>query len=190
MRGFGRIVRVAGTTVYVHWTVVAIAAIALLVDLKNAASTIFLVASYLGVLLLHEWGHARTARRRGYAVWSIELYPLHGLTRYDAPRSHFDACVVAWGGVLAQLAVGVPLVLWSVVFGFTAIGVVNAIIAMFGYLSLLWVALNLMPVARLDGAIAWQIVPYLWRRRRWLRSGRRRPEGEEAKRLPKGGWVH
>ena len=53
MRGFGRIARVAGTTVYVHWTVVAIAAIALLVDLKNAASTIFLVASYLGVLLLH-----------------------------------------------------------------------------------------------------------------------------------------
>jgi len=97
---------------------------------------------------------------------------------------------VAWGGVLAQLAVAVPLVLWSVVFGFTAIGVVNAIIAMFGYLSLLWVALNLMPVARLDGAIAWQIVPYLWRRRRWLRSGPERPEGDRRKRLSKGGWVH
>jgi len=190
VRGFGHIARVAGTTVYVHWTVVAIAATALLIDLKNAASTLFLLASYLGVLLLHEWGHARAARRRRYAVWSIELYPLHGLTRYDAPRSHYDACVVAWGGVLAQLAVAVPLVLWSVVFGFTAIGVVNAIIAMFGYLSLLWVALNLMPVARLDGAIAWQIVPYLWRRRRWLRSGPERPEGDRRKRLSKGGWVH
>jgi putative copper export protein len=96
MRGFGRIGRVAGTTVYVHWSVVVIAAIALLIDLKNAASTLFLIASYLGVLLLHEWGHARAARGKRYAVWSIELYPLHGVTRYDAPRSHYDACVVAW----------------------------------------------------------------------------------------------
>ena len=188
MRGFGRIARVAGTTVYVHWTVVVIAAIALLVDLKNAASTLFLVASYLGVLVLHEWGHARKARGKGYGVWSIELYPLHGVTRYDAPRSHYDACVIAWGGVLAQLAVAVPLVLGSAVFGFTAVGVVNAIIAIFGYLSLLWVALNLIPVARLDGALAWQILPYLWRRRRWLRSGPKRPEG--GKRMSKGGWVH
>jgi hypothetical protein len=77
MRGFGRIGRVAGTTVYVHWSVVAIATIALLVDVKNVASTLFLVAAYLGVLLLHEWGHARAARRKGYGVWSIERIVEH-----------------------------------------------------------------------------------------------------------------
>jgi Zn-dependent protease len=190
MRGFGRMGRVGGTTVYLHWSVVVIATIALLVDVKNVASTLFLVASYLGVLLLHEWGHARAARRKGYGVWSIELYPFHGLTRYDAPRSQYDACVVAWGGVLAQLAVGVPLVLWSVVFGFTTIGVVNAIVAIFGYLSLVWVALSLLPVAPLDGALAWKILPHLWRRRRWLRPRTKRPDVDREKRLSKGGWVH
>jgi Zn-dependent protease len=95
------------------------------------------------------------------------------------------------GGVLAQLAVAVPLILWSVVFGFTAIGVVNATIAVFGYLSFLWVVLNLMPVARLDGAIAWQIVPYLWRRRTWFRSRTTAAPVDVKKRIDgKGGWVH
>ncbi|HEY8148621.1 MAG TPA: hypothetical protein VIK51_06925 [Vicinamibacteria bacterium] len=190
MRGFARITRLAGTTVYVHWTVIVITAVALVAALNNAASTLFLAAAYLGVLLLHEWGHARAARRKGYAVWSIELYPLHGLTRYDAPRSHYDACVVAWGGVLAQLAVAVPLVLWATIFGFTSVGVVNALIAIFGYLSLLWAIVNLMPVARLDGALAWQIVPYLWHRRRWFRLGTSR-QVDRGKRVGrKGGWVH
>jgi Zn-dependent protease len=191
VRGFGKVARLGGTTVYVHWTVIVIAAIALLGDVEHIASTLFLVVSYLGVLLLHEWGHARVARGKGYGVWSIELYPLHGITRYDAPHSHYDACVVAWGGVLAQLAVGLPLVLWAVVFGFTSIGVINAAIAIFGYLSLLWVALNLLPVAHLDGALAWQILPYLWRRRSWFRSGPKRPDVDRGKRIErKGGWVH
>jgi Zn-dependent protease len=183
--------RLSGATVYVHWSVILIAGLLLIGAIENAPSTLFLVSAYLGILFLHEFGHLVAATRRGYAVWSIELYPFHGFTRYAAPHSHYDACVVAWGGVLAQLAVAVPLILWTAVFGFTSIGVVNALIAMFGYLSAVFAVFNLAPVSRLDGATAWQIVPYLWRKAlRWrVRPAPPRVGGKRPSR-PKGGWVH
>src|SRR3954454_21047800 len=130
MKRLFRATQLSGATVYVHWSVVAITAVLLASALEYAASTLFLAAAYLGVLLLHEWGHLVAARNRRCAVWSIELYPIHGITRYSAPYSQYDASVVAWGGVLAQLAVAVPLIAWATVFGFTRIGVVNGLIAM------------------------------------------------------------
>jgi Zn-dependent protease len=63
----------------------------------------------------------------------------------------------------------VPLILWESLFGFTPFGVINALIAMFGYFSALIAVVNLLPVSPLDGATAWQIVPHLWRR---IRTGR------------------
>jgi len=52
-------------------------------------------------LLIHEGGRVVLAQKRGYAVWAIEVYPIHGVTRFEAPRSDFDKRPVAWGGVLA-----------------------------------------------------------------------------------------
>jgi Zn-dependent protease len=190
--------RVVGTAVYVHWSVVAISIVLVLSSVKDAASTLFLLAAYLGVLFLHEWGHLIVARRRGLAVWSIELYPIHGLTRYAAPVYRYDACIVAWGGVLAQFAVAIPLIAWTTIFGFTSIGPVNGLLAMFGYFSAVIAVVNLAPVARLDGAEAWRIVPLLWRRRRGLdrgvRTKRAAPTRKVAPRHKRpsagGGWVH
>jgi Zn-dependent protease len=180
--------------VYVHWSVFAVTAVMMLSAIENAAATLFAVSAYLGVLLLHEWGHLVAAQRRRCAVWSIELYPLHGFTRISAPASHYDACVIAWGGVLAQLTLAAPLIVAVTIFGFTPIGPLNALIAMFGYFSAMVAVLNLFPVPRLDGATAWQIVPHLWRR--WVRSGvasrdapsRRKPNRKATP--PRNPWVH
>jgi Zn-dependent protease len=123
-------------------------------------------------------------------VWSIELYPLHGYTRYDAPRSPYDACVVAWGGVAAQGAIALPLILYTVFFGFTSIGPLNAILAVFGYLSVVIAIHNLIPVGRLDGATAWRLLPHLWRR--WWFARRRADPlsgNERGGEGSKGGWV-
>ena len=175
MKRFFAVTRISGATVYVHWSVVVITALMMLSAVENAAVTLFAVAAYLGVLLLHEWGHLVAARRSGCAVWSIELYPLHGFTRCSPPSTHYAACVIAWGGVLAQLAVAVPLILWASVLGLTPIGLVNALIVMFGFSAVIAVV-NLLPGSRLDGATAWQILPYLLRRvRRPPRSASRTP---------------
>jgi Zn-dependent protease len=183
-----RIARISGATVYVHWSVLVVTAVMLISAIENAGSTVLAVVCYLGVLLLHEWGHLVAAHRVGSVVWSIELYPLHGVTRYAETSSQYDECVVAWGGVLVQLAVAVPLILWATFVGFTGIAAVDAVIAMFGYFSAVIAVYNLLPFGRLDGATAWRIVPLLWRRKTGnkIRAG----SAQDKRRTRKGDWVH
>ena len=184
-----RIGQVSGVPVHVHWSVFVVTGVMLLSAVEQAAMTLVAICAYLGVLLLHEWGHLLAARRVGCTVWSIELYPLHGLTRYSAASTRYDTCVVAWGGVLAQLAVALPLVAWTTFVGFTSVAIVNGLLALFGYFSAVIAAFNLLPFSRLDGAIAWQILPILWRRFGLRRT--RPPSPLAGRGRSKGGrWVH
>jgi Zn-dependent protease len=188
-------IRLSGVTVHVHWSVPVVAGLLVFCAPESGGAMLFVAAAYVGLLLLHEWGHLVAARRCGCTVWSIELYPLHGFTRFSAPRSHYDTCVIAWGGVLAQAAAAVPLILFASVFGFTSIGPLNMVIALFGYLSAVIAAFNLLPVHRLDGATAWQILPYLWHRRRPSRRPIGHPPGRALARSRKGKveegpWLH
>jgi len=191
VRGFGKLARVSGVTVYVHWSLAVLGAVVLMLNADYLASTVFLIACVLGVFLLHEWGHVLAAQRLGYRAWSIELYPFVGLTRFEAPRSLYDAAFVAWGGVLAQFAVAAPLLLWLAVFGLSSIGPLNGILAIFGPLSCAWAVFNLLPIPRLDGATAWRIVPFLWRRLRrgWNASVEIRPR-QSGSSVEKGPWLH
>ncbi len=102
--------------------------------------------------------------RKGCAVWSIELYPLWGITRFGQPCSRYDHCIIAWGGVVAQAIVAVPLLVWVEVFGYTRFQAMNAILAIFGFFSLSTVVFNLLPIRPLDGAIAWGLLPALFKR--------------------------
>ena len=193
-RGFGRIGRLAGIDVLLHWSVVALAAILFLTGSpRDLGAKVFLVAALIGVIVLHELGHAWAARRLRYRVHSIEIYPFLGLTRHDAPQSRYDEGVVAWAGVLAQAVVALPLVVYTGIFGFTRYGVVNAVIGVFGYFSLFIALFNLVPVRPLDGAIAWRALPALWRGRGFLRGRAKRPASAPAPRdrPPRtGGWIH
>ncbi len=53
----------------------------------------------MALMLLHESGHMLAAHNKGCQVLGIELYPIFGLCRFEAPWSRFDHCVIAWGGV-------------------------------------------------------------------------------------------
>jgi Zn-dependent protease len=82
------------------------------------------------------------------------------------PYVQFDEVVVAWGGVLAQLVVALPLVAYVAVFGPTPYEPLNAVFAILGFFSLALAIFNLIPVRPLDGRRAWAILPHLLRRRR------------------------
>ena len=124
-------------------------------------------------MLVHEWGHVVLARRQRCAVYGIELYPLVGLTRFQLPPTRLGHCRIAWGGVLFQAAVGLPMVAWIKLVGYTPIEVLNAFMAVFGFLSVVMIGMNLVPIPPLDGATVWNIVPLLLQRR-VSRSGRAR----------------
>jgi len=61
-------------------------------------------------------------------------------------------------------------VLWIAIFGYTRFDAVNAVLAMLGGFSLVVAIFNLLPVGRLDGTIAWGIIPAWIARRRARRN--------------------
>jgi Zn-dependent protease len=154
-----RLGRIQGVDVYIHWTVFLIAAIMVYATYRKPWVTLTAGASWLGLLLLHECGHMVAARRRHTPVVNIELYPIFGFCHFEIPWSRFDHCVIAWGGVLAQLAVAVPIMLWVSAFGYTRFAPVNAVLGILGGYSLVTAAFNLLPVRPLDGSMAWRIIP-------------------------------
>jgi Zn-dependent protease len=94
------------------------------------------------------------------------IYPIWGITRFQIPWSRFDHCVIAWGGVLAQAVIAVPLAAFITIFGYTKIEGVNVVLALLGGISLLVAIFNLLPFPPLDGAMAWRIIPAYVKQRR------------------------
>jgi stage IV sporulation protein FB len=160
------IMQIRGVDTYVHWSVFAVAAFILVGVASNPGLSILGLTCYLAVLLLHETGHLIAAQRKGCQVHAIELYPIFGVTRFETPWSRLDQCVIAWGGVLAQAAVFVPLIAWGRRVGYTRIGAVNMIFAILGFFSFGIALFNLLPIAPLDGAMAWRLFPELLAERR------------------------
>src|SRR5467141_3488168 len=158
------VMQIRGIKVFVHWSVLLIGAIILLGAVEDAPLAFTVLSSYYGVILLHECGHMVAAQRKRCPVWSIELYPIWGITRFGEPYSRYDYCTIAWGGVVAQALVAVPLLVWVEVFGYTRFQAVNAILAIFGFFSLSTIVFNLLPIRPLDGAIAWGLFPAFFKR--------------------------
>src|SRR5512138_1589078 len=72
-----RVFTVRAVPVFVHWSVLAICLFLLGAGAHHLLTTAAGLASYLGVLIVHELGHHAVARRRGYRVERIEVFPLH-----------------------------------------------------------------------------------------------------------------
>lgn len=161
---------VNGVTVYLHWSVLVVSAIILANAARNPVSTLVALIAYLSVLTIHECDHLYLAQRRGSQVFSIELYPIFGITRFEVPWSRFDHCVIAWGGVMAQAIFAIPVLTVLARSGYTHIDPVDAALAILGPFSVAVAMFNLLPLAPLDGATAWQIIPLAfkrWRDRRF-----------------------
>src|SRR5258708_6507557 len=130
--------RIGGIPVHIHWSLLALSSLVLissLGSLSHAVGALVALLAYFASMLLHEWGHVVFARQQRCAVYGIELYPLVGLTRFQLPPTRLAHCRIAWGGVLFQAAVGVPMVAWIQLMGYTPIEVLNAFMAVFGFLS-------------------------------------------------------
>jgi Zn-dependent protease len=169
------IMRFRGVPVYVHWSVLLIAILILLNVIHHPASSLLGLTAYLGVLLIHESGHLIAAQRMRCDVFSIKLYPIFGITQFETPWSKLDHCVIAWGGVIAQAFVALPVIGWIVLFGYTRFESVNAVLALLGFFSVGVAVFNLLPIPPLDGATAWAIVPELIKRVRHKEPTRSAP---------------
>ena len=89
------VMQIRRVKVFFHWSVLLIGAIILIGAIHEPLLSFVVLTSYYGVILVHECGHMVAAQSRGSAVWSIEIYPLWGITRFDEPYSRYDGCIIA-----------------------------------------------------------------------------------------------
>jgi Zn-dependent protease len=164
-----KILEIQRVPVYANWSLVLFSVVILLGALERPAEAISAWFSLFGILLLHEYGHMFVAQKLGYPVDSIRLYPFFGLAIFAQPYSRYDYCRIAWGGVGAQMAVSVPVLVYLKIFGFTRWDAVNIFLGIFGYYSAFVAACNLLPIPPLDGVVAWGLIPELLSRGRQRR---------------------
>jgi Zn-dependent protease len=94
-------------------------------------------------------------------VYSIELYPVHGLCRYGASRHESSSIAVAWGGVAAQTALFALSLLLAKGLSLSG-GIPHTLAPAFdGWvpINMLIAFCNLLPISSLDGAKAWRFIP-------------------------------
>lgn len=158
--------RVAGIDISVHATFVILLAwvgVAHYLErhrVADAASGIVFILALFAIIVLHELGHALTARRYGIRTRDITLLPIGGLARLermpDDPRQEF---LVALAGpavnvvlALALFAIAspsVPMTAWSEV---SSVGG-NFLVKLF-WVNLSLAAFNLLPAFPMDGGRA------------------------------------
>lgn len=155
-----KFLKIFGAPVSVHWSALAVMGFLFVVSIKSPLYAVVTICSYFGIILLHEAGHAYFARRMGYRVRNIQLGLIHGTCTFDAPYELREECIIAWGGVVAQLIVAIPLIVLSLTTPLLdQLPLTGPIVAYLGFLSVIFAMFNLMPVMDLDGVKAWQLVP-------------------------------
>lgn len=122
--------------------------------------------AFVGLILIHEFGHALFVVRYRLHLSEIAVDGLGGHCLHERAGSRFEESVIAWGGVLAQL------LLWAAAQGAVLLlGPPTSLpLAELVYVltqANLWLVLiNLIPFGPLDGAKAWPLFGMLLARLR------------------------
>jgi len=104
MRMSWKLGRFAGIDVFLHPTFL------LVLFLPGAAANLPLVLALFGCVLLHEYGHALTARRFGIGTRDITLYPIGGVARLERmPRAPGAELLIAMAGPAVNFAIAAGL---------------------------------------------------------------------------------
>ncbi len=118
-------------------------------DLQEAA---LLGMGIFGGVLLHESGHALTARKFGAADVAISIFVLGGVTTYKPPAglSAGRRFLIAASGSALAIAGAIP-VLFAVRSDLIANDTLELIATGFVFAALVWGLLNWVPIRPLDG---------------------------------------
>jgi Zn-dependent protease len=114
MRWSWRLGRLAGISLYVHATFVLLLAWVALREWSYgpaavASSLVYIVALF-AIVVLHELGHALTARRYGIRTRDIILLPIGGVARLERmPRDPRQELLVALAGPAVNVAIAIVL---------------------------------------------------------------------------------
>src|SRR5680860_774835 len=153
--------------VKVHWSFALLIIYVIYYGQQLGMSTFAIINFFYFTLLLflcvilHEFGHALTARRYGIATQDILITPIGGLARLDRlPENPEHEMIVAIAGPLVN--VGIALIIGAALYfsgsGFEVIGTESVVFEYFSnfpvllfYLNVALVLFNLIPAFPMDG---------------------------------------
>lgn len=122
--------------------------------------------AYFLLVAAHELGHGMLARRYGCVVISLDVHGFGGLCSYAGHPTAYQSSVIAWGGVLAQGALGLLTLGAIAVLGSPTTDFGADMLHIFTRVNLLLALINLIPLNGLDGGRAWKVLGFWWRRAR------------------------
>ncbi|HEY2374532.1 MAG TPA: site-2 protease family protein [Gemmatimonadaceae bacterium] len=165
MRWSWRLGRVAGIDLYVHATFVLLLAWVAFQEYAQgpaaiAASMIYIIALF-AIVVLHELGHALTARRYGIRTRDITLLPIGGVARLERmPRDPRQELLVALAGPAVNVVLAI--VLYGIVrlggqppvgelYDIDIVTSARAFLYQLAFVNVVLAAFNLLPAFPMDG---------------------------------------
>jgi stage IV sporulation protein FB len=160
-RGWWTLGRLKGAPVRLHFSILLGALFWSQFSFRPALWLAFVV-----LILVHELGHALLVLKYRLGLSEVAVHGAGGYCAHQRPGSRFEESVIAWGGVLAQLALLVVArgaLLWL---GPPTTQALAEVAYVFTNANLWLVLINLIPVHPLDGAKAWPLLGMLFERLR------------------------
>lgn len=152
MRMSWKIGRVAGIDLYLHATFLLLLAYGAF----RGVDVLLLVSAVFGCVVLHELGHALTARLYGIPTRDITLYPIGGIARLERmPRAPGAEFLITLAGPLVNVAIAAILAIALRLAGMAQPGSMDSEVAGF-FSQLMWVnvvlaVFNMIPAFPMDG---------------------------------------
>jgi len=168
MKGAFQLVRVAGIPVRIHWSfgilILWVVYTAMSYDLGWQATlmSIAIVLTIFLCVVLHEYGHALTARRFGVETKDIILSPIGGIARLDfIPENPREEILIAIAGPAVNLVIASVLLAIAAFFTpywvdlgsrqFWGLDYAQPIIIIIAKINLILLAFNMVPAFPMDG---------------------------------------
>jgi Zn-dependent protease/predicted transcriptional regulator len=154
---------VSGIGIFLHWTFLLLVAAIFAYfyvqgqSLAAAVSGMGLVLAVFVCVILHELGHALTAKRFGVPTRSITLYPIGGLARLERiPSEPMKEFWIAIGGPVVNIVIAVVLGALLLITGGTfapdALGAPGQhLVASLMWINAVLAGFNLLPAFPMDG---------------------------------------
>lgn len=159
MSGSWKLGTVAGIGIYVHWTFALLIGWVLLAgdELSTAVWRVALLLAVFACIVLHELGHALTARRFHIQTRDITLLPIGGVARLERmPDVPIQELWVAIAGPAVNVVIAIALA--ALVTGLSVVGWFRwdlhpeqSILVQLLVVNVMLVAFNLLPAFPMDG---------------------------------------
>lgn len=118
-------------------------------------------AGFFLLILIHELGHAWVVKRARARVIDVVIHGMGGECAWTGRVSAVERACISWGGVWAQGLALAATLLYLAIAGEPMNREGAQLVDVFTRSNLWLIAINLIPIAPLDGKEAWRLVPLL-----------------------------